>query len=110
MCERRTSNGMENLTDGKRLRDARKVVDGEGHKDGRAPQVKGPENPPEDGRPGDGRGGIVGDEVGLARAEAAAFAAALGCHLLFECFVVCYVSVGETECGCKWCGREGREA
>lgn len=65
----RTGQGVQNLYHSAGLCDARKVVDNHRHKRRSLPDEHDG-HPAEDGGPGDGRDGIVENEVGLFGAEA----------------------------------------
>ena len=66
----RTGQGVQDLHDGAGLGDARKVVDDQRHEEGAAPGEHDGDSA-EDGSPGDGRDGVVEDQVALLGAEAA---------------------------------------
>lgn len=66
-----TSERMEDLHDGKRLGNAREIIDHDGHQ-GRSFDRQNRGYSPQNCPPCDGGGSIVSDEVGFPRAEAAA--------------------------------------
>ena len=66
----RTGQGVQDLHDGAGLGDARKVVDDQRHEEGAAPGEHDGDAA-EDSSPGDGRDGVVEDQVALLGAEAA---------------------------------------